>query len=180
MGRIILVRHSTPAVDASAAPAEWRLSTEGRARAADLAGELRSLRPQAVLTSPERKARETAEVIVGTLGLASARIVPGLREHDNGGAPWMDHKAFQRSVADLFARPAERVFGAETADQAYERFAAALDALPRPGHGASTVVVSHGRVIALFVARQRSVDAYELWRRLTTPWFTVLDPEASA
>jgi broad specificity phosphatase PhoE len=128
-----------------------------------------------VFTSPERKAHETADLIVRALGLAPARAVRDLREHDDGGAPFTDEAAFRSLVADLFAHPSERVFGAESADEAHARFAAAIAALPRSEDGSSEIVVSHGRVLSLFIARHSGADAFEVWRKLTTPWFAVVD-----
>lgn len=175
MSRLILVRHSTPAVDPSLPRAEWPLSEDGVAHAAGLAEEIRLLRPAAIFTSPERKAYQTAELIVRALGIGPAHTVGDLREHDDGGAPFADDVTFRRAISDFFARPSERVFGAESAHEAHARFAAAIAALPRSQDGSSDVVVSHGRVLSLFMAHQRGVDAYEFWRKLTTPWFTVLD-----
>ena len=140
-----------------------------------LAEEIRPLRPAVVLTSPERKAHQTAELIVHALGVGPARMVRDLREHDDGGAPFTDETTFRRSVADFFAHPLKRVFGAETADEAHARFAAAIAATPQWADDSSAVLVSHGRVLSLFIARQRGIDAFALWRTLTMPWYTVVD-----
>jgi broad specificity phosphatase PhoE len=75
-------------------------------------------------------------------------------------------------VREFFAHPSEPVFGPETADEAYARFAAAVD--PLSATNGTRAVVAHGRVISLFVARRARVDAYELWLRLGLPSFVVL------
>lgn len=37
------------------------------------------------------------------------------------------------------------------------------------------MVVAHGRVMSLFVARRNALDPYDLWERLGLPSFVVLD-----
>ena len=59
---LILVRHSDPDADPAVPPPDWPLSAGGRTRARALAERLRPLSPDAIYSSPERKARETAGI----------------------------------------------------------------------------------------------------------------------
>jgi broad specificity phosphatase PhoE len=87
---------------------------------------------------------------------------------------YRDSGDFERAVARLFTRPNELVFGRETAADAEHRFAAAVeDVLARNADG-NVVVVAHGTVISLFVARHTSLDPYEYWRLLGMPAFAVM------
>lgn len=126
------------------------------------------------MTSPEPKARETAELVAAALGLPEVNTVEGLREHDDRDVPFLSDEAFRTAVRECFARPNEAVFGPESAARARARFAAAVDGLSLPSAGASNVVVAHGRVIALFVAKRAELQAYSLWERLGLPSFVVL------
>jgi 2,3-bisphosphoglycerate-dependent phosphoglycerate mutase len=65
---LLLVRHSVPAPDPSVPSEEWRLSEEGRGRCAELARHIAVYEPQRLLSSPEPKALETAELIAAILG----------------------------------------------------------------------------------------------------------------
>ena len=81
---------------------------------------------------------------------------------------------FQANVARLLHSPSELVFGAETGDQARERFAAAVDdALKRHPVG-NVAIVSHGTVMTLFLARTAGIDPVPFWKGLGLPAFVVL------
>lgn len=60
--------------------------------------------------------------------------------------------AFRARVQALLSRPDERVFGDETANEAYARFRTAVRAVMRT-HAGNVAIVAHGTVIALLVAR---------------------------
>lgn len=173
MRRLILVKHSLPKIVPELPRREWVLSEEGRERAARLAEQLRAYEPERIATSPEPKARQTAEILAGSLGLDLA-VVEGLREHDDRDVPFLSEDGFRARVREFFARPAETVFGPESADAAYARFADAIDSLSPVEDGRSQVAVAHGRVISLFAARRGSVDPHQLWLRLGLPSMVIV------
>jgi broad specificity phosphatase PhoE len=72
------------------------------------------------------------------------------------------------------ARPAERIFGEESADEAHARFTAALDDVLAAHPWETVAVVTHGTVLALWVARRAQRDAFALWSSLAMPAFVVL------
>ena len=130
-------------------------------------------RPGVVVSSEEPKARETARIAAGRLGVEHA-VSPGLHEHDRTGSPFLNDADFRRTAKAFFQRPGELVWGDETAEQALGRFDGAVRAVLR-GYAAQTLaVVAHGTVISLFVARYNEVDAYDLWQKLGLPSFCVL------
>ena len=174
MRKLVLVRHSAVAVESNVLPVQWRLSETGRARCIPLADMLAEYAPTAIVASDEPKAVGTAEIVARRLGL-SLETSAGLREHDRTGAPYHgDTGEFERAVANLFAQSDKLVFGHETANDAQQRFATAVeDVLARHTHG-NVVVVAHGTVITLFVARHNSLNPYEYWRRLGLPSFASL------
>ncbi len=81
---------------------------------------------------------------------------------------------FDAAIARFFREPQRLVLGEETADQAHRRFAAAVDAVVERHPAKTVALVTHGTVIALFVARAAAVDPFPLWKRLDTPAFIVL------
>jgi broad specificity phosphatase PhoE len=165
---LLLVRHSAPEVDPALPAEEWRLSEEGRARCAPFAARLAAYDPRRLLSSPEPKARETAELVGAALGL-EVSLSDGLRETARRTVPWLKREEFERGVRGLFERPDEIVFGEESATAALARFTTAVDGLTEPA-----VVVSHGTVISLYAAARAGRDPYELWRGLGLPDLVVV------
>ncbi len=169
---LILVKHAHSQVNPATPPRTWSLSAEGRRRCAPLAEKLKPYAPAALVSSDEPKARQTAELVGAALGLAPS-IVPNLHEHVRDGEPFASSQdAFEEQVRQLMAEPDRCVYGAESAEAARARFAAALGALPatRP-----LAVVAHGTVIALFAAAHNGLDPFALWQGLGLPSFVVLD-----
>jgi len=170
---IVLVRHAAPVVQAGVASEAWPLSPAGRDAGALLAERLRALAPRVVISSPEPKAHETAQIV------SHALAVPllgddGLREHQRRTVPLMAASDFMRAMAEVFERPDERVFGDETARQALGRFRSAVDRIVAAHPDGNVVIVSHGTVLALFVAANTGQDGYALWRNMQMPsWFVL-------
>src|SRR5262249_6005844 len=148
---LLLVRHSTPEIALGVPARDWRLSAEGRARAHLLAERLTAYSPALLASSDEPKAIETASILGQRLGLSS-EIVPDLREHERPNAPLLDAAAFQAAIARFFAHPEAIVFGAESAAQALARFSHAVSGLIARAPAGDTLLVTHGTVLALFVA----------------------------
>jgi len=172
--RLVLVKHSLPKIVPEVPRREWQLSQEGIARCTLLAAELRPYGPARIVASPEPKAHRTAVAVANALGGPGVRTFRGLREHDDMDVRFQSEPLFRAAVAAFFARPSEAVFGPETADEAYARFDATVAEAVQPDDGRSVVVVAHGRVISLFVARNNDLDPYVLWARLGLPSFVVL------
>ena len=173
MASLILIKHSLPAIVPGLPASQWQLSAEGRARCRPLADAVAHYAPELIFASAEPKAAATAQLLASHLNLGF-RVVAGLHEHVRDKLPWLDEQTFAAQVADFFALPSRLVMGAETADQAHTRFAAAVDAMvaAQPGH--TLAVVAHGTVISLYVARAAGVEPFSLWQRLGLPSFVVL------
>lgn len=171
--RLILVKHSSPEVVPSVPASQWHLSESGRAQCTILAERLCIHRPDVVMASSEPKAAETAQIVTDLLGLP-LEMNDTLREHDRSNVPFASTEDFDAAVARFFIEPQRLILGRETADQAHERFAAAVEAIIARYPAATVAVVTHGTVMALFVARAAAIDPFPLWRRLGTPAFIVL------
>jgi len=169
---LILLRHSLPDIRRDIPAAEWHLSAEGISRARTFARRLHPNDAACVFTSREPKAIETAQAIAAELGL-DVEAVPGLHEHERPRAQMLSREAFEQSVRDLFARPRELVFGAETADQARRRFTLAVMRLIAPST-ADVIIVTHGTVMALFVAEATGVEPFAFWKRQEMPFGVTL------
>lgn len=172
--KLVLVRHSLPEFVTGMPASQWQLSAEGRQRCETLAGRLATYDLAAVVASEEPKAAETGRIVARILGLPF-KMAPGLHEHERGVVRDLeDREAFQTQVAAFFAQPGELVFGRETAEEAHARFAAAVIAvLEQHPHG-NLAIVSHGTVMALFIARANRLDPILFWKSLGLPAFAVL------
>lgn len=143
--RLILIKHSEPAIDPGAPPNSWHLSEEGRRRSTTLATRLEPYMPEVVLTSEEPKATETAQIVSDWLGL---KVIahPRLHEHDRTSAPFGTQEDFERTASIFFESPGELVWGNETAEQARERFSGAIDDILERYPCDTVAVVAHGTV----------------------------------
>jgi broad specificity phosphatase PhoE len=176
MSRLILVKHAAPQVEPGVAPEQWRLSDRGRASVAPLAAAVGAHPPSLVISSTERKAVETAELIAQALGVDS-QTAPGLHEHDRSNVPQLRSSEFISMIELFFRRPTERVLGSETARQAEERFTIALGAVAEAHAEQDIAVVSHSTVIALLLARLSGRSGFQLWRELSKPFLARIESD---
>lgn len=174
MSHLILVKHSLPAIDPATPAPDWLLGEEGRGRAERLARQLDELAPRAIAASPEPKALATASILAARHQLP-IEVVDDLREHDRRQTGYLGDQAFQDAVIASLRRPDELVFGEETASAARRRFTTALTGLlAATPPGRTLTVVTHGAVLALYVAAVTGVEVVALWRRLGLPSYVVL------
>ncbi len=179
MTRLILIKHAMPLLDETRPPRDWTISPEGREAAGRLAERLQGFSPNRVVASPEPKAADTGAVIAQRLTLP-IMIDPGLGEHHREASPFRPQGQHEQAIERLFREPDKLIFGTETADQAHDRFAAALSGhLAAQGAGA-LVVASHGTVISLWVSRRLAIDPVPLWRSLTLPCAVVMAQDGRA
>jgi 2,3-bisphosphoglycerate-dependent phosphoglycerate mutase len=176
MPKLILIKHAPPQVEAGVSSHDWKLSAAGREKAAALADRLRPHAPSTVFTSDEPKAVETAQIVARALGVPH-EVAADLHEHDRSNVPQMPTREFISSVALFFKRPTELVLGRETAEQARRRMTVAMDRILSANEGRDVAVVTHGTVLALYLAPLLEGDEFDLWRRLGLPSYVVLDAE---
>lgn len=174
MPHLILIRHSISQQQPGVSAHEWALTDEGRARCAALAEHLRPYAPQVVLTSAEPKAQQTAEALAAALNLPVETEID-LHEHLRRTAIYFNSAVeFQARVTALLTHPDELVFGEETGSAAAARFTTALNAALARHPDATVAAVTHGTVLALFLARAAGVEPVAFWRALGMPAYVVL------
>jgi broad specificity phosphatase PhoE len=174
MAKLILIKHAPPQVEAGVSSHEWKLSAAGREKAAALAERLRPHAPSIVFTSDEPKAMETAEIVAAALKVQH-EVAPDLHEHDRSNVPQMQTREFISSMALFFKKPDELVLGLETAEQAQRRVTVAIDRILTQHEDGDIAIVTHGTVLALYLAPMLEGDAFDLWRRMGLPSYVVLD-----
>ncbi len=173
MSRLILVRHAQPIIDPDSPSERWVLAPEGRAATVELGQALKPYAPRAILCGDEPKMTGTADALAEVLAVAVTRSA-GLSEHARRTTKFADKAVFEAAIGALFERPHEIVYGEESADMTYARFAAAIDdALVR--ESGTLVAVTGGTALSIFLSRRADVDAFETWKALRLPMAFVLD-----
>jgi broad specificity phosphatase PhoE len=175
---LILVKHSLPDIVENIPAREWHLSEEGKLRAERLALRLSLFKPDVLVSSPEPKAGETAEIMGRELGL-EVLIIENLHEHDRSNSAYLSRQEFQNALREFFLRPDQLVFGNETANQAHNRFSKAIQTILESNKNKTIATIAHGTVISLFVSRLTGVSDFSLWKELGLPSFVVLDMKAN-
>jgi 2,3-bisphosphoglycerate-dependent phosphoglycerate mutase len=174
--RLVLIRHGESNVTVRRVIGGFRtcdgLSPLGVAQAQRLAtrwAEQHDVKADFVLTSQFARARQTADILLPSLGLESLEVDDGFGEHDPG--PDLDGVSFEEYVKrygmpDWNGDPHLEIFpGGETTAEFHRRVSGGLERLVRDRAGASIVVVCHGGVIdAVFreLTRSASVGSFEL------------------
>lgn len=176
MRKLLLIRHAQPEVTPGTPARLWPLSPMGRESAQRLAQQIAAeYSPAALLASPEDKARETASIIGSPLGLP-VEVIPDLHEHEREHTPWLGPAAWEVTLTAFFSRPGELIFGEETAQQAFQRFQAAIEGIYAAYPFGDLAVVAHGTVLTLFVAHHNpQLDPLAFWSALKLPDLVVLD-----
>jgi probable phosphoglycerate mutase len=174
---IVLLRHGETALNAARVlqPADTPLSERGRAQAQAAARHLATRRPAAIVSSDLPRALQTAEALAAATGLPIAHE-PLLQERHFGelrGRPYdsLDFDPLTMEEAPPGGESAA-AFGARVA-RAFARIVAL-----RGGLGGDLVVVTHGLVIGVMLARHvRLGPGMTMPERLGNASLTVLAPE---
>jgi broad specificity phosphatase PhoE len=173
VSNLILIRHSQTDARPDMPKHEWGLTAKGQQRAEALALLLEPYTPFVLVSSPEAKARQTAEPIARLYNLGVLEVAD-LREQDRQTVEWMgSEEAFHTAVTHFFQHPDELVLGEETGRQALERFTRAIRQLVIQHPDRNIVGVTHGSVITLFAAAFAGVQPIAFWQSLTQPWMGV-------
>lgn len=165
---VVLVRHAEPVVDAHVLPEIWELSSAGRAAARHLASRLARTGLTRLVTSPEVKAVQTAEILGTTLGL-SIGVDARLHEVRRPWTPVHPRGEVGRYLAG------EAIEDWEPLEVVCRRVGAALDDL-----GAEEGLVgfvTHGTAMAAHVGTLATLDAWRFWSELRQPdaWLCAVD-----
>jgi probable phosphoglycerate mutase len=167
---LLLLRHGETALSAErrfSGRGDVALTERGEAQAAAAAGRLATYEPTVVVSSPLRRARQTAEAVAGRLGL-DVEVIDGLAETDFGDwealtfaevrAKWP--KDMQAWLADPDVAPP----GGESFTATTRRVAAARDDIVRRHSGRVAVVVSHVTPIKTLVRLALEAPPVALYR----------------
>jgi len=172
--RLVLVRHAAVELRHDSPAAEWDLNEAGRRAAELLAREPVFRGVEAVASSPEGKALDTAGPIAAALGVPVV-VDEGLGEVLRAGQRVVGRDAYVELVRSYFA--GEQVPGWEPVGTAADRFTASVERVLGEIAG-DVCLVTHGLVASLYLARLRGLPAPDLaeWEAMPLPAVCVVDP----
>ena len=124
---------------------EWSLSTPSCARAETFARAEVLLKTALIISSAERKAIETAEIIGGRLGLGF-EIRPNMHENDRSATGNLPQTEFAAVADEFFANPHVSVRGWERAIDAQARIVREVEAVLARDQLGDILFVGHGGV----------------------------------
>jgi probable phosphoglycerate mutase len=162
--QLIFVRHGLPERQiVTGGPADPGLSPTGRAQAAALGDWLGAERVDAIVTSPARRARETAAPLARCCGLEPTTVAD-LDEFDAGSASYVPVEEM-RSAGDprweLLRRG--RLYGTDAEAREFRgRVVAAVEAVVAAHPGGRVAVVCHGGVINAYLGHILGIET-PLW-----------------
>lgn len=164
IGTEVLVRHAMALADPDREPSQWELGPASRAAAADLALRARLGDVVAVTSSPEPKARATADAFADRLGMevcTDDRLVEAHRPWVGDGYRFAAHRYLSGDEPE----------GWEPRREVADRIAAAIAELREEVGPGELVVVGHGLGLSLHLEDifRGPFDPYGFWCRLAFP-----------
>jgi broad specificity phosphatase PhoE len=163
---LLWVRHAEPEriAPGTGVPADPALTERGREQAERLAAWLALEPVDVVLSSPQRRALETARPIARAHGL-EVQVVHGLVEYDvqsDSYIPMEELRATDDPHLKAMYEGRWEEFGAESTETFRSRVAATLDEVVAAHSGRRVVAVCHGGVINVALALVLGLDRH-LW-----------------
>jgi len=169
--KLLLIRHAAPAADARGrcyGKLDIGLSREGERQAAEIVHSLVDEHVAAVLSSPARRAVDTARPLAEAFGV-DVEIRDDLRELDFGELEGRTYDEIAVSDPELYARwmsepTSVRFPGGESYDDLRLRVESAVDALGEMFPAETVAVVTHGGVVRAVVAAILDVPPARIFR----------------
>jgi len=165
--QLILVRHAEPvrvAPGEVSGPVDPTLTGRGRAQAERLAGWLAAETVDHVVTSPMRRAVETAAPLAAALGL-EPQVDDRISEYDRHADHYIPVEELRVTGDDRWTAMIEgrwQEFGADDPEVFRARVVAALEDTVAAHPGERVVLVGHGGVINVYTAHVLGIDRL-LW-----------------
>ncbi len=173
--RLVLLRHGVTTAPAGVylgSRTDPGLSARGEQQARTARAALERLALSAVVTSPLRRAAETAALAVPPMVVAAQRVDERFREQDLGdysGLRWDQIKDLGRDAARAWRDQGATPPGGEPAGLMWHRaVAAALELTSEVDGGANLLIVSHSGPIRALLASARGLRPCDV-RRIRVP-----------
>jgi broad specificity phosphatase PhoE len=144
------ITHPQVQIDANVPVPEWGLSEIGRARALAMLEQPWVGSIRRVVSSAERKAIETAEILARQLGL-TVEVRERMHENDRSATGFLPPPEFEALADRFFANPHKSIRGWERAIDAQQRIVSEVEAVLDAAVGGDIAFVGHGGVGTLLL-----------------------------
>lgn len=179
MTTLILIRHAPTQPDATISADQWQLTADSQALCSALAIQLTEYNITRLITSHEHKAKQTGKYVADTLGSIAISEAGNLHETERKSKTFYNSQDdFREAVVSAMQNPDELLFGDETFSKARQRFSDAIQQIVTQYPDETIGVVSHGRILAMYLATLMSQSPVSIWQQLKMPAYAVLDWEA--
>ncbi|TGP22729.1 MULTISPECIES: histidine phosphatase family protein [unclassified Mesorhizobium] len=159
------ITHPQVQIDADIPVPEWGLSDIGRARASAMLDQPWVGSIRRIVSSGERKATETAEILARHLRLA-VEVRGRMHENDRSATGFLPPPEFEAIADQFFANPHVSVRGWERAVDAQNRIAGEVEIALTTNEGDDIAFVGHGGVGTLLLLH---LSAQEISREADQP-----------
>jgi broad specificity phosphatase PhoE len=153
---VFFITHPEIVVDSLIPVPQWRLSPRGVARVQRMLEQAWVAEIGYIVTSEERKAVDTAELLAGHLALSYVTRAD-LGENDRSATGYLPREEFEATADLFFAHPDQSVRGWEPARNAQARIVGAIDGILEGAPPVNMAVIAHGGVGALLLCRLKGV-----------------------
>ena len=144
------ITHPQVQIDANVPVPEWGLSEIGQARAVAMLDQPWVGPIRRIVSSVERKAIETAEILAKHLGLA-VEVREAMHENDRSATGFLPPPEFEAVADRFFANPHKSIRGWERAIDAQQRIVSEVEAVLDAAVGGDIAFVGHGGVGTLLL-----------------------------
>ena len=137
--------HPQVRIDPTAPIPSWGLNPVGRARTEAIANEAWLFSTTQIVSSGERKAIETSEIVAKKLGI-TVEIRVAMHENDRSATGFLEPGEFEVVADHFFSRPLTSIRGWERAVDAQSRIVREVEEVLDRNHAGDVLFVGHGAV----------------------------------
>lgn len=137
--------HPQVQIDANVPVPNWGLSDIGRDRTVAIRNAASFAKTNLIVSSTEKKAVETAEIIGNTIDVDITRV-PRMHENDRSATGFLPPDKFEELADLFFLHPEQSVLGWERALDAQKRIVEETDKFIRDHKSGDILFVGHGGV----------------------------------
>jgi broad specificity phosphatase PhoE len=178
MTTIVLIRHAPVTIDKHIVASSWQLSADSQARCQQLANQLQPLHPVQLYTSTEQKAVQTAKHLTEALNIPMV-VFPNLHETERTSTQfYTDSENFISTIHKAMRHPDKVIFGDEAFGVARDRLTRQLHILADKHPHETIGIVSHGRILAMFLAQIMKQSPIKIWDSMSMPAYAILSWES--
>ena len=159
------ITHPQVQIDANVPVPRWGLSDVGRARAVTMLDQPWVGPIRRIVSSAERKAIDTAEILARHLHLA-VEVREKMHENDRSATGFLPPPEFEAVADQFFANPHKSVRGWERAIDAQQRIVSEVEAVLGGDEAGDIALVGHGGVGTLLLL---SLSGREISREADQP-----------